>query len=80
MVVALGVCLALNISLTVALVLVVKENRAVTSEAMEKTRDAMDAILAATNLPAAAFCDTVRDRSLKKANSEPVEREREVWN
>ena len=69
--IALGLSFALNIGLVVALVLVVRQNRLIASEAM-------DAILAATNLPAAGFQQNIRERAMAKVKREPVERERRV--
>lgn len=69
--IALGLSFVLNIGLVVALVLVVRQNRLIASEAM-------DAILAATNLPAAGFKQNIRERAMEKVKRQPVERERRV--
>jgi hypothetical protein len=80
LVVALGLSFVLNMGLVLAIVAVVRHNRAIAADAMAKAQDAMDAILAATNLPAADFHHSLRERSMKKHDEIPVERERTVLN
>ena len=78
--IALGLSFILNTGLVVAFLYVVGQNKALATDAMAKVQDAMDAVLAATNLPAADFRQGLRERSMKKHNSLPVERERRVLN
>ena len=73
-----GSSVLLNIGLLVVVVCVIRQNRAISFEAMGKSQDAMDAILAASNLPAADFRGQMRERSEKKFDAQPVERERTV--
>ena len=79
-IVALGLSLIFNIILVAALVHAGGHIKEIAAGAMDKSQDAMDAILAATNLPAADFHESMRSRSLRKLDDAPVERERTVLN
>jgi len=69
--VALGLSSVANVVMAVALIFIIRNNRAVACEAM-------NSVLAASNMPALELKHTLFERSMKKLQAKPIPRERRV--